>query len=392
MAGKTSGVESRPNSIRIRLRAGGYSICETLTVAGEPMAPTPANLKYAARVVDDIRRRAALGTFSLADFFPDSPRAKAAANGAALGTLLDDWLKSKGTLAEATKSQYASAVRFWKELLGADTAVTDVTYKTLASKIGSHPWPSAKTHNNYLIALRGAFDLEYRGENAAKNPAAGLQNMRGIRRLPDPLSAEERDKVLAGMRKRCPNQVVAYFLWQFYTGMRPEETIALRWSDIDTVHQVARVQRVRTFRGSERDGTKTNTVRDVDLMPQALEALTLMRPITSMLRTDRGKGQDDSPDIFQNPITGKAWHDERSQRDTFWRPTLKRAGVRYRTAYATRHTFATAALMAGVPPAYIAAQLGHSVKMLLERYARWIPGGDGGGARAALAAAFRQAA
>ena len=54
----------------------------------------------------------------------------------------------------------------------------------------------------------------------------------------------------------------------------------------------------------------------------------------------------------------------------------------------TRHTCATVALMAGVPPAYIANQLGNSVKMLLDRYARWIPGGDQGNARALLVAAM----
>jgi integrase len=43
----------------------------------------------------------------------------------------------------------------------------------------------------------------------------------------------------------------------------------------------------------------------------------------------------------------------------------------------TRHTFATVALMRRVSPQYVAAQLGHSVKMLLEKYARWIPGNDG---------------
>ncbi len=39
-------------------------------------------------------------------------------------------------------------------------------------------------------------------------------------------------------------------------------------------------------------------------------------------------------------------------------------------------------------PAYIANQLGHSVKMLLEKYARWIPENDDGSARAKLAAAM----
>jgi integrase len=79
---------------------------------------------------------------------------------------------------------------------------------------------------------------------------------------------------------------------------------------------------------------------------------------------------------------------ERSQRDHYWKPALKHLGIRWRRAYNTRHTYATVALMAGVPPAYIASQLGNSVKMLLDRYARWIPGGDQGNARALLVAAM----
>jgi hypothetical protein len=39
-------------------------------------------------------------------------------------------------------------------------------------------------------------------------------------------------------------------------------------------------------------------------------------------------------------------------------------------------------------PAYSASQPGNSVKMLLERYAGWIPGGDQGNARALLVAAM----
>lgn len=384
-----NGVEPRANSIRIKLTHLGVTVRETLTVEGGPIPPTPANLKYATRVAADIRRRISLGTFNLADFFPQSPRAKAAAAEAdTLGALLDTWLKSKGTLSAATRDQYATAVRFWKRELGASTPLAALTHKHLAAKIGGYPWPSAKTHNNYLIALRGALALEFRGAKQAHNPLVGIDNMTAVKKLPDPLQAGERDRILADMRKHYPDQVVAYFLWQFFTGMRPEETIALRWSDVDTKRQTVRVQRVRTFKGTERDGSKTHTVRDVDLLPQALEALQLMKPHTAMLRAERKGDDDTSADIFQHPVTGRPWHDERSQRDTYWRPSLKRQGVRWRTAYATRHTYATCALMAGVPPAYIAAQLGHGVKMLLDRYARWIPGADGGGAKAMLAAAM----
>ncbi|MDO8697365.1 MAG: hypothetical protein Q7J74_09680, partial [Pseudomonas sp.] len=37
-----------------------------------------------------------------------------------------------------------------------------------------------------------------------------------------------------------------------------------------------------------------------------------------------------------------------------------------------RHTYATICLMAGMTPAFVAKQLGHSVQMLLDTYARWI--------------------
>lgn len=404
MGRKGTGVEARERSIRVQFTLNGETVRETLTKGGKPLPPTPANLKYAARLVADVKRAVDNGTFDFAEFFPGSPRAaKEPAAPQRFGDLADAWLQSKGALSAATKAQYASAVNRWKVLLGEDTDVKALTHKVLVAKLGGHPWPSPKTHNNYLIALRGIMALEYRGADAANNPTNGIDNLRTVKRLPDPLLADERDRILADMQARYPVQVYAYFLWQFSTGMRPEETIALRWSDVDAARQTIRVQRVRTFRGSERDGTKTGVVRDVDLTPPAAEALRLMKPFTSMLRVEREKDDDTSADIFQRPSWQPAkgskggrpsdagpWNNEREQRDTYWRPSLKRLAIRWRPPYNTRHTFATVALMAGVPPGYIADQLGHSVKILLERYARWTPGGDGGGARALLAAALGQ--
>lgn len=53
---------------------------------------------------------------------------------------------------------------------------------------------------------------------------------------------------------------------------------------------------------------------------------------------------------------------------------LKALDVRYRPPYNCRHTYATMCLMAGMTPAVIAKQLGHSVQMLLSTYAHWISG------------------
>ena len=47
-------------------------------------------------------------------------------------------------------------------------------------------------------------------------------------------------------------------------------------------------------------------------------------------------------------------------RDHAWYGTLKKAELRRRTMYQTRHTFASNALAAGEAPSWVAAQLGHS--------------------------------
>jgi integrase len=58
-----------------------------------------------------------------------------------------------------------------------------------------------------------------------------------------------------------------------------------------------------------------------------------------------------------------------------WRPTLKAIGIRHRDARQTRHTFATLCLMAGMNPAYVSRQMGHTnAKMFFEVYSKWIDG------------------
>jgi integrase len=61
-------------------------------------------------------------------------------------------------------------------------------------------------------------------------------------------------------------------------------------------------------------------------------------------------------------------------RDRIWYRVLTTAGLRRRTMYQTRHTFASNALAAGEAPSWVAAMLGHaSPEMLFTVYARYIP-------------------
>jgi integrase len=78
--------------------------------------------------------------------------------------------------------------------------------------------------------------------------------------------------------------------------------------------------------------------------------------------------------VFLDPRYGKPWTEERACRRSYWAPTLKALGLRYRRPYNTRHSYATMMLMSGMTPAFCASQLGHSVGMLLSTYARWLDG------------------
>lgn len=376
--GTRDGVEKRPNSIRLFFVWNKERYKETLTVNGEPLAPTPANLKYAARVAAKIKDQIRVDPegFVLGEYFPDSPRAgKVKAGDMLFGEACAMYLGTKGRSAPRTVSQYRNALEVWKTLLGKDTPVTQLTHGVVAEKVGSHPWASAKLLNNYLIPLRGVFKLMGRELKLQDNAMEGIENSKHQAPPPDPLSVPEMERILAHLAEAYDVRVWCYFTFAFLTGMRPEELIALRWEDVDWNHRTIRVLRARTA-GAFKD-LKTYNARDVDLVDRALGVLRDMKVWTYLA--------GEEAEIFQNPVTNRAWHDERSQRDHYWNPALRRLGIRRRRAYQTRHTYAATALGAGVNPAYIARQMGHkNAKMLFQVYAKWIDGADRGRERAKL--------
>jgi integrase len=372
---KGSGLEIREAAIRVSFTWQGQRCRETLD-----LAPTPANVKYAQRLVEEIKRKIEVGSFDYATYFPNSKRAKGiATKGSTFKDMCDMWLKTKGRLASATLSQYKNALRFWQIQLGADKPIDELTHGKIAAVVGSHPWPSAKLCNNYLIPLRGVFSLAGREIKELDNPLEGIANAQHQKAVPDPLTVDEMGRILTDLREWYHPQVAHYFEFAFLTGMRPEEIIALKWSDVDWQHGSIRVERAKSFRGQIKD-LKTYSVRDVDLMERTIAVLQAQKQHTFMK----------SAEIFENPVTGKPWHDERSQRDHYWQPSLKRLGIRMRRSYQTRHTYATTALMAGVNPSYISRQMGHaSAKMLFSVYAKWIDNADKGREKAKMEAMLR---
>jgi integrase len=60
---KIPGVNVRESSIRIVFRYKGKQRLERLCLDNASLPPTPANLKYAARIAAEIKEKVRLGTF-----------------------------------------------------------------------------------------------------------------------------------------------------------------------------------------------------------------------------------------------------------------------------------------------------------------------------------------
>src|SRR5690606_16237368 len=151
-----------------------------------------------------------------------------------------------------------------------------------------------------------------------------------------------------------------------FAGLRNSEQIALLWPDVDLRAHTIRVRRARVL-AKDKESTKTHYEREVELNDRA----------AAVIERQRARTQIEGQHVFKNPATGRAWHDEQTQR-RLWAAALRAAKVRYRPPKECRDTSVTLALMAGADPLWVAKQHGHSVQVMMKDYARWIPKADRG--------------
>jgi integrase len=350
------GIEIREASIRVRFSVAGRMVVRTLMVNDAPMPPTQANIRYAERLMRDIRAAIRVGDFRLADFFPG----EGIAEGSTVKAQLADWLDAQ-RIAPSTKAGYASAVKFWSAAIG-DKPLPTLRTSHILKALAERPDLTGKTVNNYVSVLREALELAVTDRLLTANPVVAVKRAKHQKEPPDPFSREESDNISAAMSARYPGQVANLFDFWAWTGLRTSELFALRWANVDLASGTMLVAEANV-RGNLKS-TKTDVARTVKLNSRALAALNRQRAHTQM----------SSEHVFHDPRYNSPWVDERAFRRSFWTPTLKALGLRYRRPYNLRHTYATAMLMAGMTPAFCAKQLGHSIEMFLRAYSKWLDG------------------
>jgi integrase len=107
------------------------------------------------------------------------------------------------------------------------------------------------------------------------------------------------------------------------------------------------------------------------LNSRAMRAIEVAEQIAEQRAKQSRRKQPKSPYVFP-PTKNFEFIQQSSVTDKHFQAVLTELDIRHRRQYNCRHTYATMCLMAGMNPAFIANQLGHSVQMLLTTYARWI--------------------
>jgi integrase len=205
--------------------------------------------------------------------------------------------------------------------------------------------------------LRTMFATVRRRKLITEDPMPYVPNLREPKPEVEPFDLGEARRLIDAARGWSR----AFLTVLLFTGMRPNEVLALPWDAIDFEHHLIRVQRTVNRRhgfglpktpGSERDVEMSATVR----------AALIEQRARSQLRGEL---------VFPSE-TGTAI-DLANFRRRSWPAILRRAKVRPRPIYQCRHSFARLALEQGDTPQHVAAMLGHTtLEMLFRVYSRWM--------------------
>ncbi|PRA14321.1 MULTISPECIES: Arm DNA-binding domain-containing protein [Pseudomonas] len=352
------------SSIEITFMYRGVRCRERIT-----LKPTATNLKKAEQHKAAIEHAISIGTFDYSVTFPGSPRASKFAPEASRETMngfLTRWLAAKEKhVASSTFDGYRKLVTLRLIPALGDTMLVDLKRKAVRDWLDTLE-VSNKTLSNIQSCLRSALNDATEEELIELNPLAGWTYSR--KAAPpkeddvDPFGPEEQQAVLSALSGQARN-MMQFALW---TGLRTSELVALDWGDIDWLREEVMVSRAMT-QASKGKAETTKTAagrRSVKLLRPALEALKAQKAHTFLADAE----------VFQNPRTLERWTGDGPIRKTMWVPAMKKAGVRYRRPYQTRHTYASMMLSAGEHPMWVAKQMGHTDWTMIARvYGRWMP-------------------
>lgn len=166
----------------------------------------------------------------------------------------------------------------------------------------------------------------------------------------------------------------------------PRELCALGWEDIDLKNGTMMIRRNLAKDRFTVPKTQAGTNRVIHLIKPAIDALRSQMTLTRLSKEHiidvhlREYGRTEKQKctfVFQPEVSARV----KNYGDHFtvdsirqmWDAAIKRAGLRHRKSYQSRHTYACWSLTAGANPAFIANQMGHAdAQMVFQVYGKWM--------------------
>jgi integrase len=199
----------------------------------------------------------------------------------------------------------------------------------------------------------------------------------------NPLSFEEVERVL----NASPDRERAFWGVGFYTGIRLQELLALRWEDVDFENDTIHIRRAVKRRSTDEeyvgetktDGSDRIIEVDAEVMRHLrshrqftlLEGTFIFKPTISSRRSTRVRKTENVKRRFFGDRDRYSF----TQVSSLWPAALKRADVSLtnRSPKQIRHTFASIMLSEGMSPMQVSTCMGHaSLTMLEKHYAKAI--------------------
>jgi integrase len=217
----------------------------------------------------------------------------------------------------------------------------------------------ARTRHHYFRAFRQVLAQAVTWRLLERNPTDGIKNRRAVldedREIQPFADWDEIEAIAAELHPRyraVPTTLVG-------TGLRPEELWGLERRDVDWTNGVLNIERVFT-QGRLKPCKKSDLQRRrVPLRAKVLEALEAMprRLDTQVLFAAHDGG-------YVRHATFRLRH---------WTAALRATGIEHRGVYATRHTFASWSIRAGVQLFYLSRVMGTSLQMIDQTYGHLVP-------------------
>ncbi|HHZ0392642.1 TPA: tyrosine-type recombinase/integrase [Escherichia coli] len=393
-----TGVENHGGSLRIWFHYNGKRVRENLGVPD-----TAKNRKIAGELRTSVCFAIRMGNFDYAAQFPESPNLKHFGLGKreiTIKALAEKWLDLKKIeIGGNALNRYQSVVRNMLPRIGENRLASSVTKEDLLFirkdlLTGYHNLSNGKTTpvkgrsvvtvNYYMTTIAGMFQFAADNGYTESNPFNGLTPLKRSRTEPDPLTHDEFIRFIDA----CHHQQTKN-LWSLavYTGIRHGELISLAWEDIDLKAKTMTIRRNYTKLGEfTLPKTEAGTDRVIHLVQPAVDTLKSQAEMTRFgtqyqidvkLREFGRTVRHECTFVFNPQLVKKcqqAGHHYKADsiRDS-WASALRRAGLRHRKAYQSRHTYACWALSAGANPSFIANQMGHAnAQMVFNVYGAWM--------------------